>query len=106
MNVSVYYNRGVFVAALHAQAIANAIEAVGADNVTGDDVRKGFESISDFSLGGFLPPLNITPEDHEGGGWVQIWQVRDGQWVPLTDWMQGYRDVIMEHVAKAEPPKA
>ena len=105
MNVSVYYNRGVFVAALHAQAIANAIEAVGADNVTGDDVRKGFESISDFSLGGFMPPLNITPEDHEGGGWVQVWQVRDGAWVPTTDWFQGYRDVIMEHVEKAEPPK-
>ena len=106
MNVSVYYNRGVFIGALHARAIANAIEAVGADNVTGDDVRKGFESISDFSLGGFLPPLNITPEDHEGGGWVQVWQVRDGQWVPLTEWMQGFRDIVMEHVAAAEPPKS
>ena len=105
MAVSVFYNRGVLIGALHARAIANAIEAVGADNVTGDDVRKGFESISDFSLGGFLPPLNVTPEDHEGGGWVQVWQVRDGAWVPLTDWMQGYREVVMEHVAKAEPPK-
>lgn len=105
MAVSVYYNRGVFIGALHARAIANAIEAVGADNVTGDDVRKGFESISDFTLGGFMPPLNLTPEDHEGGGWVQVWQVRGGQWVPLTDWMQGYRDVVMEHVARAEPPK-
>ena len=105
MAVSVYYNRGVFIGALHARAIANAIEAVGADNVTGDDVRKGFESISDFTLGGFMPPLNLTPEDHEGGGWVQVWQVRSGQWVPLTDWMQGYRDVVMEHVARAEPPK-
>ena len=105
MAVSVYYNRGVFIGALHARAIANAIEAVGADNVTGDDVRKGFESISGFSLGGFMPPLNLTEEDHEGGGWVQVYQVRDGKWVPLTDWMQGYRDVIMEHVGKAEPPK-
>lgn len=106
MAVSVYYNRGVFIGALHARAILNAIEAVGADNVTGDDVRKGFESISGFTLGGFMPPLNLTPEDHEGGGWVQVWQVRGGKWVPLTDWMQGYRDVIMEHVEKAEPPKA
>ena len=106
MAVSVYYNRGVFIGALHARAILNAIEAVGADNVTGDDVRKGFESISGFTLGGFMPPLTLTPEDHEGGGWVQVWQVRGGKWVPLTDWMQGYRDVIMEHVEKAEPPKA
>lgn len=105
MAVSVYYNRGVFIGALHARAIANAIEAVGADNVTGDDVRKGFESISGFTLGGFMPPLNLTPEDHEGGGWVQVYQVRGGKWVPLTDWMQGYREVVMEHVARAEPPK-
>lgn len=106
MAVSVYYNRGVFIGALHARAIANAIEAVGADNVTGEDVKEGFERIRDFSLDGFMPPLNISPEDHEGGGWVQIWQVRSGRWEPLTDWMQGYREVVMEHVARAEPPKS
>ena len=31
MNVSVYYNRGVFIGALHSRAIVNAIEAVGAE---------------------------------------------------------------------------
>ena len=104
MKTSVYYNRGVFIGALHAKAIANAIEAKGGD-ITGDDVRVGFESIRDFDLGGFLPPLNITEEDHEGGGWVQIWQVKGGAWVKKTDWMQGYRDIVMEHVRAAEPPK-
>ncbi|NKC11736.1 MAG: ABC transporter substrate-binding protein [Gammaproteobacteria bacterium] len=105
MKVSVYYNRGVFMGAVHAKAIANAIEAKGGGEITGDDVRKGFEQIRDFSLDGFLPPLNITEEDHEGGGWVQVWQVKGGKFVKKTDWIRGYRDVVLEHVSNAEPPK-
>lgn len=103
MKQSVYYNRGVFMGALHSKAISIAIEAKG-ENVTGDDVRKGFESIKNFSLDGFLPPVTITPEDHEGGGWVQVWQVKGGKFVKATDWMQGYRDVVMDFVSKAEAP--
>ena len=38
--------------------------------------NKGFESILGFTLDGFLPLLTITAEDHEGGGWVQIFQVK------------------------------
>jgi branched-chain amino acid transport system substrate-binding protein len=105
LKMSVYYNRGVFVAALHAKAIANALKMKG-DNITGDDVRKGFEQIKDFDLGGFLPPVEITPADHEGGGWVQVWQVRGGKWQLARDWFQGYRDTVMGFVGKAEPPKA
>ena len=101
---SVYYNRGVFTGALHSKAIANAIAAKGA-NATGDDVRKGFEAIRDFSLDGFLPPMNITEADHEGGGWVQVWQVKGGKYVKATDWIQGYRDVVLDFVSKAKPPK-
>lgn len=106
MKVSVYYNRGVLVGAIHVEAIRLAIEAVGADNVTGEDVRRGFESIHGFSLGGFLPPLTLTPEDHEGGGWLQVWQVRNGGWHVATPWMRGYRDRVLERVANAKPPSS
>lgn len=101
MKISVYYNRGVLISALHARAIELAVKKHGIDNVTGEDVKNGFEAIRDFTLGGFLPPLNITTEDHEGGGWVKIYQVQGGKFVPITDWIQGYRDVVMEHVRKA-----
>ena len=104
MKQSVYYNRGVFTGALHSRAIAHAIAAKG-EKATGADVRKGFESIKDFDLGGFLPPVTITPEDHEGGGYVQVWQIQGGKWVKTSDWFQGYRDVVLDFVAKAKPPK-
>jgi branched-chain amino acid transport system substrate-binding protein len=102
MEISVYYNRGVFIAALHARAIELAFEQNNGV-VNGENVKKAMESIQGFDLGGFLPPMNLSPQDHEGGGWVRIWQVQEGgRWAPATDWFHGYREVVLEHVAKAQ----
>ena len=102
MESTVYYNRGVLAAALHLKAIENAVKAKGGAKINGQDVKKGFEQIKDFTLGGMLPPLEVTPQDHEGGGWVRIFQVKGEGFVPATEWMQGYRDVVLEMVAKGE----
>jgi len=100
MAISVYYNRGVFIAALHARAIELAFQKHGA-KLDGVKVREAMETISNFDLGGFLPPLNLSPKDHEGGGWVRVWQVKGGKFVPASDWFRGYREVILEHLGKA-----
>jgi branched-chain amino acid transport system substrate-binding protein len=96
--ISVYYNRGILIAALHVEAVRNAIKAKGGAKPTGEDVKKGMEGIKNFTLGGLVPPLNITAEDHEGGGWVQIWSVKGGKFVKSTDWFQAHRDVIQKHI--------
>ncbi len=94
MASTVYYNRGVLWAAVAIEAIRNALKAKPDGKLTGDDVKKGFEQIKGFTLGGLLPPLEITPQDHEGGGWVQVWQVRGGKFVKATDWYKAYPDVL------------
>jgi branched-chain amino acid transport system substrate-binding protein len=96
---SVIYNRGVFIAAIHLEAVRNAIKAKGGGKPNGEEVKKGMEKIKDFTLGGLVPPLNVTPEDHEGGGWVQIWTVKGGKFEKATEWIQAYRDVIKKHLA-------
>jgi branched-chain amino acid transport system substrate-binding protein len=96
---TVYYNRGLLQAAIHVEAIRNALKATGGNKPTGTDVKKGLEQIRDFTLGGLVPPLEITPADHEGGGWVQIFQVKGGKFVKETDWFRAYRDVV-EHALK------
>jgi branched-chain amino acid transport system substrate-binding protein len=101
MASTVYYNRGVLQAALAVEAIRNALQSKPGGTITGDDVRKGFEHIKNFTLGGLVPPLAITPEDHEGGGWVQIWQVKGGKLTRVTDWFKAYPDVIAHHVKQA-----
>lgn len=97
---SVYYNRGVLNAALIVEGIRLAIQNHGMP-LTGDKVRRGYESIRNFDLQGFVSPLTITPKDHEGGGYVRLFQVQGNAWVPASDWMRGYRDEVMELVRKS-----
>ena len=97
--VSVFYNRGLMIAALHVEAVRNAIKAKGGAKPTSEDVKNGMEAIKGFTLGGMVPPMEVTREDHEGGGWVQVWTVKDGKLVKNGDWFQAYRDVINKHLA-------
>src|SRR5947209_4151789 len=93
----VYYSRGVLNGALAVEGLRLAIQNFGLP-VTGDKVRKGYESIKDFDLQGFLPPMTVSPKDHEGGGWVRMYQVKGTEWVPVTDWVRGYREEVMAMV--------
>src|SRR5467141_1427471 len=102
MDDTVVYNRGILWAAVHVEAIRNALKANGGKQPTGEDVKKGFESIHDFSLGGLVPPLKVTAADHEGGGWVQVFQVKGGKFVKQTEWFRGYPELVAQTVAKAE----
>src|SRR6266478_5313691 len=102
MKETVYYNRGVLIAALHVEAIRNALKAKPNGNITGEDVKMGFEKIKNFTLGGLVPPLEITPTDHEGGGLVQVWQVADGKWVKRTDWFKAYPEVVAHAIKEAK----
>jgi branched-chain amino acid transport system substrate-binding protein len=96
---SVLYNRGVLIAAVHAEAARNAVKAKGGARPTSEDVKNGMEAIKGFTLGGLVPPMEITREDHEGGGWVQVWTVKDGKLTKNGDWFQAYREVIKKHLA-------
>jgi len=102
MESTVYYNRGLFNAAIIVEAVRNALKANGGKQPTGEDIKNGFEQIHDFTLGGLIPPLKITPTDHEGGGWVQIFAVKGEKFVKETDWIHAYPDVVADAVKKAE----
>lgn len=102
MEDTVMYNRGLLQAALHVEAIRNAIKANGGQHPTGEQVKQGFESIQNYTLGGLVPPMKITATDHEGGGWVQVFQVKGGKFVKETEWFRAYPEVVANAVKKAE----
>ena len=101
---SVYYNRGVLNGSILVEGIRLAIVHFGLP-VTGEKVKMGYERIKDYTLGGFLPPFTVTPQDHEGGGWVQLYQTKGGKLVKHTDWFMGYRDVVLDEIKKAAMKK-
>ena len=105
MASTVFYNRGVLIAAVHVEAVRNALKAKPDGKITGDDVKKGFEKISNFTLGGLVPPLKITAADHEGGGLVQIFQVKGGKFVKETEWFSAYNDIVGKHIKEAGAKK-
>ena len=96
---TVLYNRGVLIAAVHVEAVRNAVKAKGGANITPEDVKKGLEQIKGFTLGGLVPPLEINNVDHEGGGWVQIFQAKGGKWVKATEWFRAYPTLLKKHLA-------
>jgi branched-chain amino acid transport system substrate-binding protein len=102
MDNTVIYNRGLLQAAVQVEALRNTLKANGGKQPTGTDVKAGFEQIRNFTLGGLVPPLEVTPQDHEGGGWVQIFKVHDGKFVKETEWFRAYRDVVEAAVKGAE----
>jgi len=102
MDDTVIYNRGLLNAALHVEAIRAAIKANGGKKPSGEEVKKGFESIHDFTLDGLVPPLKVTAADHEGGGWVQVFQAKGGKFVKETEWFRAYPEVVAAAVKKAE----
>jgi branched-chain amino acid transport system substrate-binding protein len=98
-DVTGYYNRGIFFIALQVEAVRNAIKLYGLP-ITGEKVKKGYEHIKGFTLGGFLPPMEITPEDHEGGGWVRVYQWDGTKFVLKKDWYKAHGDIIAARLAE------
>ncbi len=94
-----YYNIGVATMALFAEGARIALEKEGAP-LTPAKLKKGLESIKDFTADGLLPPVTITPEDHQGGGRGRVATWDGKAWKPASDWYAASQDVVWDLVKK------
>jgi branched-chain amino acid transport system substrate-binding protein len=97
---SSYYNIGVATMALFAEGARLALAQEGAP-LTAAKLKKGLESIKDFTAGGLLPPVTITATDHQGGGQGRIATWDGKAWKPDTGWFAAYQDVVWDLVKKS-----
>jgi branched-chain amino acid transport system substrate-binding protein len=112
---TVLYNRGVYNSMLIAEAIRTAQKITGKALVTGEDVRRGLESLNidatrlkELGMEGFAGPIKITCTDHNGHRptFIQEW---DGtKYVKASDLLDPLTDKVMpllESDAKAYSEK-
>ena len=65
-----------------------------------EKMKKGLESIKNFDAGGLIAPVTVTAKDHGGGGKTRVDMWDGKKWVPQTDWISSYPDVIKQIVDK------
>lgn len=97
MSSTVYYNSGVGGAVVASEAIRRAVEKNGA-NITTNHVREALETFDNFSGNGFISAITVTPDDHEGGGFVNVYRVKGKGYEQLAKRVQGYRDDVVEYL--------
>ncbi len=68
------------------QVMAEGIRRAG-DNLTGEGIRLGLESLTDLDTGGITAPITFSAESHKGARALRIYQVQNGVWVPITDYI-------------------
>jgi branched-chain amino acid transport system substrate-binding protein len=114
-----FYNRGVMNSVLVAEAIRNAQKITGRKLVTGEDVRRGFETLNitaarwkELGFDGFAAPVTgLSCSDHNGhqAAYMQQW---DGtKWVKISDWIAPMKDRVRplleaaakDYVSKNQP---
>jgi branched-chain amino acid transport system substrate-binding protein len=95
---SSYYNVGVAGMSIVVEAVRIAIEK--GQPITAATLRQGLEQVKDFNAQGLIPPITITPKDHQGGGRGRISQWDGVKWVPKTDWYPAHQDVVWDLIKK------
>ncbi|NTU85264.1 MAG: ABC transporter substrate-binding protein, partial [Chloroflexales bacterium] len=65
------------------------IEKTVADGkeLTGENIKATLETLSDFDTGSVTQPITFTDTDHAGSKALRVFQVKDGKWGAVTEFM-------------------
>lgn len=89
----VYYNTGLAMYSVAFEAARLAIQKDGFP-LTAAKMKAGYESLKNYDANGLFAPVTVTAKDHGGGGKTRIEMWDGAKWVPQTDWIAAYTDVI------------
>jgi branched-chain amino acid transport system substrate-binding protein len=113
-----HYNKGVYNGVMIAESIRNAQNITGKKLVTGEDVRRGLESMSisaarwkELGLPDFGSPLAVSCTDHNGHQAAYMQQWDGAKWTKVSDWIAPMKDKVRpmletaakEYVDKNQP---
>jgi branched-chain amino acid transport system substrate-binding protein len=102
------YNRGVYQAVLIAEAIRNAQKLTGKKVITGEDMRRGMESLvitderwAELGLPKFAGPVRVTCDDHNGHNRLYVMEWDGTKWTRASDWIEPLKDKVQPLIASA-----
>ena len=96
------YNRGVLNSIMIAEAIGNAQRITGKTQVTGEDVRRGLESLNitqdrlkQLGADGFAAPMSVSCSDHNGHRAAYMAEWDGTKWTKGSDWIEPIKDKVV-----------
>jgi branched-chain amino acid transport system substrate-binding protein len=103
-----FYNRAVWNAVLVAEAIRTAQQLTGKKYVTGEDVRRGFESLTigearmkEIGLPGFASPVKVSCSDHNGHGGISLVEWDGTKWKTAAASIAPIKDKVLPLIQEA-----
>jgi branched-chain amino acid transport system substrate-binding protein len=97
-----FYNRGVLNSVLIAEAIRKAQELTGRKQVTGEDVRRGLESLDisaarfkELGLENFAAPIRVSCADHNQHAGIYLAQWDGTKWTKASDYIEPIKDKVL-----------
>lgn len=106
---TVLYNRGLYMAMLHAEAARSAQDMTGNSAVSQGDMIKAMEAfemteerMAGLGLANFGPSFKVSCQNHGGDGLVGVaqWDAGAGQWSMISDYKQSDQAVVAKLIAE------
>ncbi len=105
----ILYNQGLAFAMFLTEGMRIAMEEYGDGPVTGEQTRWGLERmnldeerLAELGFTGIIAPMNVTCDDHAGGGKLKLIQWDGQHWTAVSDWISGeneYFDPLVQESA-------
>ncbi len=70
-----------------ARVLLAGIEKAG-QNPSGESIRSALETLAPYDTGGVTAPLMFSPASHKGATALKIYQVKNGRWEPISDYIE------------------
>ena len=102
------YNRGVLNSMMIAEAIATAQKLTGKKAITGEDMRRGLESLNitaarfkELGAENFANPMRVTCADHNGHNATYLAEWDGAKWTKGSDWIEPMKDKVIPLIEAA-----
>ncbi|HXX09450.1 MAG TPA: ABC transporter substrate-binding protein [Pseudolabrys sp.] len=102
------YNRGVLNSIIIAEGIRTAQKVSGKKQITGEDMRRGLESLNinearlkEIGADGFAAPMKVACDDHNGHNAAYMAKWDGTKWVKGSDWIEPLKSKVRPLIESA-----